>query len=429
MSETKNAVGAPGEAHGPLPEASGASTSEAAKVDLEAPPTGLSFGFSDEEEDFRRSVRDWVNAKYPKSKVNELERHEDHDGSNFPTEFWDDLTEAGFFGIGISEKLGGQGGGAIIQSILMEELARNLAGLTWVWGISSFCAKSIQRFASPSVRDEFVPAMVNGEKKVAIAITEPGGGTDLLGAMVTRARRDDGGFRINGAKIWSTMAHLADYLLLLAKTSDEEKTSRGKTLFLVPTDQEGVVATPIPKLGMRCVGSCEVQLDDAFVPDEYVIGEVDQGWRHILTTLNNERILVAALCTGVLRGVMEDAIAYAQERVAFGRPIGQYQTIQHWIADMAMWLAQAELLTYKAAWLYDRGHDAGVESSMAKAVASEYATKAADLGIQILGGMGYSAEYDMQRYWRDVRLYRIGPVTNEMVRNLVAQSAGLERSF
>jgi alkylation response protein AidB-like acyl-CoA dehydrogenase len=271
--------------------------------------------------------------------------------------------------------------------------------------------------------------MIAGEKKVAIAITEPSGGTDLLGAMITRAKPDDGGYRISGAKIWSTMAHVSDYLLLLAKTSDGAKSSHGKTLFLVPTDQEGVVAKPIPKLGMRCVGSCEVQLEDAFVPETHVIGDVDKGWYHILTTLNNERILVAALGTGVLRGVLEDAVAYARERRAFGHAIGDFQIIQHWIAEMAIKLAQAELLTYKAAWLYDNGHDAAVESSMAKAVAAEYATWAADRGIQILGGMGYAAEFDMQRYWRDVRLYQIGPVTNEMVRNIIAQNLGLERSF
>jgi alkylation response protein AidB-like acyl-CoA dehydrogenase len=389
----------------------------------------VDFSFSDEENDFRSSVREWVNAKYPKAKVNELERTEDHDGSNFPSQYWEDLVAAGYLGVGISEELGGQGGGATIQAILMEELAVNLAGLTWVWGISSFCAKSIEKFGSPAVREEFVPAMVAGEKTVAISITEPGGGTDLLGAMVTRAKPTDGGFLINGAKIWSTIAHVSDYLLVLAKTSDHEKSSRGKTLFLVPTDQPGVTATPIPKLGMRCVASCEVFLDDAFVPDDYVIGEVDRGWYHILTTLNNERILVAALATGVLRGVMEDAVAYAKERRAFGRPIGNFQIIQHWIADMAMKLAQAELLTYKAAWLFDNGKDAAVESATAKAVAAEYATWAADRGLQILGGMGYAAEFDMQRYWRDVRLYQIGPVTNEMVRNIVAESLGLERSW
>ena len=389
----------------------------------------MDFNFSDEEQDFRRSVRDWVNDKYPKTRCNELERQEDHDGSNFPEQYFQDLADAGFLGVGIDEELGGQGGGATMQAILMDELARNLAGLTWVWGISSFCAKSIQKFASPEIRDEFVPQMVGGEKKVAIAITEPSGGTDLLGAMTTRAKATDGGFLISGAKIWSTMAHVSDYLLLLAKTSDGGKSSAGKTLFLVPTDQPGLVATPIPKLGMRCVASCEVQLDDAFVPGSHVIGEVDRGWYHILTTLNNERILVAALATGVLRGVLEDSIAYARERRAFNHAIGDFQVIQHWIAEMAMKLAQAELLTYKAAWLFDNGRDAAVESSMAKAIAAEYATWAADRGLQILGGMGYASEFDMQRYWRDVRLYQIGPVTNEMVRNIVAQSLGLERSF
>jgi acyl-CoA dehydrogenase len=248
--------------------------------------------------------------------------------------------------------------------------------------------------------------------------------------MITTAERDGDGFRINGAKIWSTMAHVSDYLLLLATTDkDAEKASRGKTLFLVETKQKGIQARPIPKLGMRCVGSCEVQLDDAWVPDTHVIGEVNQGWGHILSTLNNERILVAAMCTGILRGVIEEAVTYAREREAFGRQIGEFQVIQHWIADMQMRLMQAELLTYKASWLYDQDLPCGVESSAAKAIVSEYATEAADRGIQILGGMGYSAEYQMQRYWRDVRLYQIGPVTNQMVRNIVAESVGLPRSF
>ena len=389
----------------------------------------MDFRFSDEEEDFRRTVRDWVNAKYPKSKVNELERLEDHDGSNFPTEFWNDLTEAGFFGIGIPEEQGGQGGGAVIQAILMEELARTLAGLTWVWGISSFCAKSIQRFAQPELRDEFVPAMVNGEKKVAIAITEPGGGTDLLGAMVTRAKRADGGFTINGTKIWSTMAHVSDYLLLLAKTSEGQKSSHGKTLFLVPTDQPGVVARPIPKLGMRCVASCEVQLDDAFVPDSHVIGEVDQGWRHILTTLNNERILSGALALGMIDGILEESVEYAKHRTTFGKVIGAHQIIQHYIADTALAQKQGELMVFDAAWREASGMDCHREANMVKVVTSELAVAAADRGIQILGGMGISAETHAQRFRRDLRQFRIAPISNELVRNNLAESFDLPRSY
>lgn len=390
----------------------------------------MDFSFSDEEEAFRSTIREWVEAKCPKEKALELERQEDHDGSNFPERLWQDMAEAGFFGIGIDESLGGQGGGSVIQCIFMEEIARSLAGISWIWGINQFNTKSIQRFGSDELKADLIPRLIAGEVKTAIAVTEPGGGTDLLGAMITTAEPDGDGFRINGAKIWATMAHLSDYLLLLATTDKNvEKSSHGKTLFLVDAKQEGIEARPIPKLGMRCVGSCEVYLDNAYVPSTHVIGEVGRGWNHILTTLNNERILVAALCTGILRGVLEDAVKYANERVAFGRTIGEFQIIQHWIAQMAMNLSQAELLTYKAAWLYDNDRPCGIESSAAKAICSEYAAEAADRGIQILGGMGYSAEFSMQRYWRDARLYQIGPITNQMVRNLVAEDAGLPRAF
>jgi acyl-CoA dehydrogenase len=390
----------------------------------------VDFAFSEEENDFRAIVRDWVEAKCPKDVALELERHEDHDGSHFPQQLWQEMADAGFFGIGIDEELGGQGGGAIIQAIFMEEISRSLAGVSWIWGINQFNAKSIQRFASDELKAELMPKLVAGECKTAIAVTEPGAGTDLLGGMITNATPDGDGFRISGAKVWSTMAHVSDYLLLLATTDREaKKASRGKTLFLLDARAEGVTARPIPKLGMRCVGSCEVFLDNAYVPATHVIGEVNRGWNHILTTLNNERILVAALATGVLRGVIEEAVDYAKERQAFGRPIGQFQVIQHWIADMQMRLMQAELMTYKSAWLYDNDLPCHIESSAAKTIASEYATEAADRGIQILGGYGYSAEYQMQRYWRDARLYQIGPITNQMVRNLVAEDLGLPRAF
>jgi acyl-CoA dehydrogenase len=390
----------------------------------------VDFNFSEEENDFRATIREWVEDKCPKDYALEIERHEDHDGTHFPQELWQNMADAGFFGIGIAEELGGQGGNCTIQCIFMEEIARSIAGISWIWGINQFNTKSIQKFAPDALKADLMPKLVEGNCKTAIAVTEPSGGTDLLGQMITTATRDGNGYRLKGAKIWSTMAHVSDYLLLLATTTpNKDKPALGKTLFLVDTKQDGLEARPIPKLGMRCVGSCEVFLDGAYVPDTQVIGEVDKGFYHILTTLNNERILVAALCTGILRGVLEEAIKYATEREAWGKKIGQFQTISNWIAEMKMKLDQAELITYKAAWLYDNDLPCGVESSMAKAVCSEYATWAADRGIQILGGMGYSAEYQMQRYWRDVRLYQIGPITNEMVRNLVAESVGLPRSF
>lgn len=264
----------------------------------------------------------------------------------------------------------------------------------------------------------------------AISLTEPGGGTDVLNAMRTRAKKVDGGWLVNGTKIWSTLAHSADRLFLVARTTDQVKrVHHGITVFLCNAKANGVTATPIPKLGMRSLGSCEVQLDDVFIPDEDVLGEVDNGWKILAETLNSERIMNGANCTGVLAGVLEDTIAYAQERRAFGKPIGQMQAVQHMIADTSMGLETARLLTWRAAWLQHLGRPCGVESTMAKVFASEACFAGADRGMQVLGGYGYAMEYDMQRYWRDMRLYRVAPINNEMGRNYLAESLGLPRSF
>ena len=180
---------------------------------------------------------------------------------------------------------------------------------------------------------------------------------------------------------------------------------------------------------MRALGSCDVYLDDVFVPDDNVLGEPDNAWKMLLPTLNNERIILSSFCLGILDGVLEDAIRYVGEREAFGHKIGEFQALQHYIADIAIARETSELVVAKAAWLQSKGLPCFIESSIAKVVASESANRAADLGIQILGGMGYSAETDMQRYWRDSRLFRIGPITNEMARNTIAEGLGLPRSF
>jgi alkylation response protein AidB-like acyl-CoA dehydrogenase len=263
-----------------------------------------------------------------------------------------------------------------------------------------------------------------------MSFSEPGGGTDLLGGMRTTARAVPGGWVIDGEKIWSTCADVADYLLLMAR-SDPQAARRadGISVFLVPRASEGLTITPLPKLGMRALNSCSVHLQEVFVPGTLLLGEEGRGWYQSTQTLNNERLMNAAFCLGMLDGVLEDALAHLQTRHAFGKPIGQFQVLQHYIADMAMWQKQGELLLWHTASLQDRGLPSAVESGMVKTLCSEYVSKAADLGIQILGGMGYSAETDMQRYWRDSRLLRIGPVSNEMARNLIAESFGLPRSF
>jgi alkylation response protein AidB-like acyl-CoA dehydrogenase len=387
----------------------------------------VDFELSDEMKMFSRSIRDWVDKEAPKDWARELEKNED----DYPFELWDKFTAAGFHAIPIDEQYGGQGGDVVVQSILARELARSLAGLTWVWGITSFAgSKAVGSAGSEEQKQRFLPAIAKGEARFAIGFTEPDGGTDLLGAMRTTGRRADGGWVLNGNKTWCSQAHVADYLLVLARTDkDVEKRHQGLTLFVVPTEAEGISIAPIAKLGMRSLGSCDVGLDDVFVPDEMVLGEPGSAWYTLLPTLNNERIMLSSFCCGIIDGVLEDALAYMHDRKAFGKQIGQFQILQHYVADIAMWQKQASLMVMEAAWLQANGHDAFQATSMAKVVASECAVNAADLGIQILGGMGYSAETDMQRYWRDARLFRIGPVTNEMARNSIAENMGLPRSF
>lgn len=387
----------------------------------------MDFQLTEEQQAFRDVVRRWVDAEAPKEWMRELEKDEE----NYPFALWDKLKKEGFFGIGIDEEYGGLGGDIIMQMIFAREFARTAGGLLWTWGLTSFAgAKSVGLYGTEEQKQRWLAPMAAGDLRVSIGMTEPDGGTDVLGAMKTFAKKVEGGWVINGAKMWCTAAKVADRILLLARSEKNvEKKHHGLTLFFLDAKSEGVSASLLPKLGMRAMGSCSVTLDDVFVPDEDVLGEPGKAWYMLLPTLNNERIMVAAQCLGAIDGVLEDAVQYMKERKAFGKPIGQFQALQHYVADIATWQQTTELLLYYVSWLQSRGEECGVQANMLKMVATENAVNAADLGIQILGGMGYSAETDMQRYWRDHRILRMTPISNEMVRNSIAESLGLPRSF
>lgn len=387
----------------------------------------MDFELGEEVELFREMVHRWVDLECPKDWCRELERRE----HEYPQELWDKLAEAGFHGVGIPEEYGGLGGDIVIQATFMREFGRTAAGLGWIWGITSFSgAKSIGFYGTEEQKRRFLPKMAAGELKTAISFTEASGGTDLLGGMKTSARKADGGWVINGEKIWSTTADTADYLLLIARTDKNvERRTDGVSLFFVPRESEGISTTALPKLGMRALSSCTVNLENVFVPDELLLGEEGKAWKDTTKTLNNERIMMSALCLGMIDGVLEDAIEYMNQRRAFGKLIGEFQTLQGYAADIAMYQKQTELMLYNTAWLQSRDKPCVMEAAMTKTIASEYACKAADMGISILGGMGYSAETDMQRYWRDARLLRIGPVSNEMAQNMIARGLGLPRAF
>ena len=391
----------------------------------ETASSALCFDYSEEQRMLYDMIHAFVEKECPKDLARKLEA-----APEFPWELYRKLGAAGLYGIGLPEEYGGQGGGIVEQVIVCTELSRTLAGLSVLWHLNCWSgAKAIQGNGTEEQKRHYLPRIAAGEMLFAISMTEPGGGTDVLRATRTTATRVDGGYRINGTKIWSTLAHVADKLLVLARSEPNEKPSRGLSVFIVDAKAEGVKATPIPKLGLRSLGSCEVVFDDVFVPESDIIGEPGTGWSQIVGSLNNERILTAAMCTGMIEGVLEDAVRYSLDRKAFGKQIGEMQSIQHKIADIAMNLETARLHTRRAAWLQSIGRKCDVEATMAKCLAAEYAVAAADEGIQILGGMGYSAETDMQRYWRDARLFRIGPITSEMSRNHIGESLGLPRSF
>lgn len=386
---------------------------------------GICFEETPEQQEFRRSIRNLIDNEFPKNWCRDLE-----ESKEFPWELHKKLAEFGFYGVGIEEQYGGQGGDFYEQMIVADELARTLAGLVVIWAVTSWsAARALIDHGTEQQKKYYLPKIASGEIMFAFSMTEPGGGTDVLRAMKTKARKVDGGYILNGNKIWSTMAHVAHKLMVIARTSEHDKPSKGLTIFIVDGKADGVEANTIPKLGARAAGSCEVAYQDVFVPESDVIGEVDKGWVHLVGTLDAERLQIAAHCVGILRGILEDAIEYANQRHAFGKPIGAHQAIQHKIAEMAISLETAKLHTYRGAWLLASGKPAAVEATMAKCLASELATKAADDGIQILGGYGYANEYNMHRYWRDVRLYRIGPITTEMSLNYIGESLGLPKSY
>ena len=312
------------------------------------------------------------------------------------------------------------------------QVAVSSAAVAMSFGATTgFGARTIMFSGTEEQKQRFLPQIAEARIRFAMAVTEPGGGTDILGTLRTFAQPDGDDFVVNGQKVFITNAHQADYLLTLVKTDKEAaKKSKSLSLFLIPVkDNHGVKIVPLKKFTIKGASACEIFFDDARVPATNMLGELNNGWYELLKTLNHERIIVAALTNGIGTAALEDMVEYAKTREAFGRPIGQYQAIQHKIADTAMDLEFARLITYKAAWLLENNQPCYIEAAMAKLVSSEMAFKAGTRGLDILAGYGCMMEYDMQRYFRDSRQCTFSPISNEMVRNTIAESFGLPRSY
>ena len=388
--------------------------------------TDLNFDLGEQKELLRQGIQKLVDRECPAEYVREMDEKEE-----FPRHVWDKLAEAGYLGIPIDPEYGGAGGDILDMVIVVEEMAKKSASIALTFMMSScFGAKALAFAGNTEQKQEFLPRLARGEAMFAISVTEPDGGTDVLNVMKTTARAEGDDFIINGSKVWTTCAHLADYMVVYARTDPQaEKKTQGITIFLVDPKTAGIEIRKINKLGIRATSSFEVFYNDVRVPRSSILGRQDYGFYDLLPMLNNERILVAAICLGLAQAAFNDALEYAKQRQAFGRPIGQFQALQHELARTRTDIELATLITYKAAWLQSLGRECGTEANMAKFVAANAACQAADRGMQVLGGYCYSMEFDMQRYWRDSRLYRIAPITDEMVLNFIGEQIGLPRSF
>jgi alkylation response protein AidB-like acyl-CoA dehydrogenase len=385
----------------------------------------MDFEFTEEQGLLRETIQKFIERECPREYQRELDEKEE-----FPHDLWNTLAELGMFGLIIDEQYGGMGGNVVDMVVVVEELAKGMfvLGDTFMQ-FNCFGPTTINFFGNEEQKSEYLPKLARGEIKICLGVTETHSGTDAL-ALKTKAVEKGDHYVVNGHKMFTTGAHVSDYIMLMTRTTqDPKKKSYGISIFIVDLRTNGITITRLKKLGIKALGTCEIFFDDVMVPKENLLGDRDQGWYHLLDTLNNERIVIASLCVGGAQAALDDAVQYAKERIAFGRPIGQYQAIQHYVADMFTKIELARLITYKAAWLQSKGLPCHVESNMAKLAASEAALYATSKGMQIMAGYGYMMEYDMQRYWRDAKLFEFAPITNEMVRNFLAERLGLPRSY
>jgi acyl-CoA dehydrogenase len=352
----------------------------------------------------------------------------------FPYEFYDVMAAGGWIGIAFPEEYGGGGRGVTEAAVVLEEVAASGACMNGASAIhlSMFGMYPVVLHGGEQMKRTYLPQVADGSLHIAFGVTEPDAGTDTA-KIKTRAVRRGSEYVINGRKVWTTKALESDRVLLLTRTTplaDVDRPHQGMTLFLVDLHAPGVGIAPIPKMGRNAVASCETTYDDVVVPESDRVGEEGRGFYYLLDGLNAERVLIAAEAVGIGRAALRAAIRYANERIVFDRPIGKNQGIAFPLAQAHAQLRAASLMVREAARLIDAGEPCGEEANIAKYLAAEAGFFAADRAVQTFGGFGYATEYHVERYFREARLQRIAPISQELVLAYVAEHVlGLPRSY
>ena len=388
----------------------------------------MDFSSSEEIELIRNTIRRLC-ADFPDDYWSKC----DHE-HRFPDEFYAAMAAGGWIGIAIPEAYGGSGRGINEASVVLEEVAASGAAMNGATSVhlSIFGMHPVVLHGSEEMKQKYLPRVARGDLHVAFGVTEPNAGTDTA-SIETFARRDGDRYIVRGRKVWTTKALESERVLLLVRTTPKEQVQRrtdGLTLLLAELQRPEVSISPIPKMGRNAVRTCEVVYDDLPVAITDRVGEEGKGFKYLIDGLNAERVLIASEALGIGRAALRRAVNYANERVVFGRPIGMNQGIAFPLAEARAQLDAAELMIRKAAWMLDAGMPCGAEANMAKWLAAEAAFFTADRAVQTHGGFGYANEYHVERYFREARLMKIAPISQEMILNYISEHVlGLPRSY
>lgn len=376
----------------------------------------MDFALTEEQGELRRTLRNFFEKEAPIDVMAAHDREE-----RFPTEIYAKMAELGLCGINIPEEYGGSGSDMLTTCLVAEEVSRAGATLTYAYiPTVTFCAKGVAQFGTEEQKRALLPEIAAGRMRMAMGLSEPEAGSDLA-HLSTRAHREDDEFIVRGQKIFTTGADTADYIFTFVRTDPEASAHHGLSVLLIPREAEGVTVRPLPKLAGQGTHTCEVFLDDVRVSAANLVGELNRGIGIIFSLLDAERITVGAQGCGIGQGALDMATKYATEREQFTKPIIEHQAVGHMLADMAIDVEMARLVTWRAAWKMDQGLPCSMDASMAKVAGSEAGTRCALNGMQVLGGYSYMVEYGMERYYRETKLNEIAGGTNQIQRNIIVK--------
>jgi alkylation response protein AidB-like acyl-CoA dehydrogenase len=377
-------------------------------------------GLTDEQQDFVNAIRDF--AKREAGTAEQRENLTDHYTELHNHETSAQLGELGYLGASVPEEYGGTGGGMVDACLFLEEAFRGLLPIAG-YPVTLITAGAVNKFGTEEQKQQVIGGMCEG-KVSAIAMSEPEAGSDV-GNLSARAEKSNGGWVLNGQKTWISAAHLAEQILIIVRSEKKENKHEGLTMFLVPTNSEGLEINPIETMGGKETN--DVFMTDLYLDDSAVVGEVGGGWVQLMSGLNVERLIVGANALGIAQRAFDDVLAYIKERKQFGRTIGSFQVLRHRIADLATEIEAARLLTYDVARKTDADPMKMLprEASMVKLLTTELVKKVTLEGMQMMGGYGYATEYDMERHVRSALVMPIYAGTNEIQREIISKTYGL----